>query len=249
MAFANLDRDTKKRTSSSTYLKIQAGSPATVLILDEHPVLLLKHWISDGTGRRVGISCLDSDCPICERNNQINWNREHPDYIARQKRYRVNVLDLTPVRRCPSCSAPYAITVNRCAVDGCGADLSEVAVEPLSDVKILERGPRLMESLNTLEAAPYFVTGKPEKLQSYPIMLIATGSGREMNITAVPQPRVDVDFKSLELFDLEGGVKLTREEISFLMEGGAYRDIWEARNAAKEIAKEDVDTEASKIPF
>jgi len=140
-------------------------------------------------------------------------------------------------------------------MDGCNADLRDVQAEPLMEVKILERGRRLMEQFAALEQTPHPMTGEAEKLQSYPIMLVATGSGREMTITAVPQAPIDVDLKKFDKFDLEGGLVLEPDEIQFLLDGGAYRDVLAARSAEQELEEDeendenDEDDKNSGIPF
>ena len=249
MTFAKIER-TFKRTSGK-YLKIVSGVPCVILILDEHPTTIGKHWITDGAGRRVGLTCIGkSVCPICIRNQQIGYNKEHPDYIPFQSRYRINVLELTPVKKCPKCDTAYPQAAALCNLDGCNTALSDVEIVPLNEVKILERGPQLMERLNALEAMPHFSTGTPLPLQSYPILLVATGSGRQMDINPVPQAPIDVDTSIYEKFDLTAGVILTPEEITYLLEGGVYRDILAAREADTKTEATDVaTTSAGDIPF
>ena len=249
MAFANLDTygGGSGRTGSK-YLKIVTGVPSVIIIMDEHPDLVGKHWITDGTGRKIGLRCPGQDiCPICQRNREINYNRDHPDYIQLQRRYRLNVLDLTPVIRCPECVAAYPATGDTsrlvCTNDTCGAQLGNIESEPLKEVKILERGRRLMEQFNALESTPHPFTGKAEKLQTYPIMLVATGSGRDMVITAIPQAMSDENLDSYEKLDLQSGLILEPEEIKYLIEGGSYNDVLSARRAQTQTPRESTAAE------
>jgi len=258
MAFAKLEDDSPNTSSRKTnYLKIVPGVPTVIRILDDHPVKVFKHWVRDGAGRMVGVRCLGpSDCPICQRNAQLGFNRDHPDYIPSRKRYRVNVVDLTPVKRCPKCGAAYAATAapSLCSVDGCGGNLSNVQPEPLDEVKILERGPQLMGQFNALEMAPHPMTGEHMPIQAYPIMLVATGKGKDMVITVVPQMIKDITHE-YEPFDLDGGLVLTAEEVTYLLEGGNFSDILEERRASFEASGSDTEghTEDSapreRIPF
>lgn len=244
MAFApDLDKFESRPRAANKYLKIVTGVPSVIQIMDDHPVLVGKHWTFDGTGRKIGLRCPGQDvCPICQRNAQIGYNKEDPHYIALQRRYRLNVLDLTPVIKCPECGAAYAATGDTsrlvCDNDSCGAQLGSVQSEPLKAVKILERGRRLMEQFNALEAVPHQFTGKPESLNTYPIMLVATGSGREMVITAIPQAMSDENLDSYEKFDLLGDLVLTPEEIKYILDGGAYNDVLSARRAETQAVKE-----------
>jgi len=241
--------DTRPATGSK-YLKIISGIPSVIQIMDEKPIAVMKHWFTDGSGRRIGIRCPGPEvCPVCIRNRQINFNRDHPDFISPQKRYRVNVLELTPVKRCGECGAVYSATAapQHCSADGCGTDLSEVVKEPLKEVKILERGPSLMDQFAALEKIDHPFTGKQEALQSYPIMLVATGKGKNMVITAIPQVPSDEDIDAYEKLDLNTGLILTSEEIQFLLEGGVYKDIVAARRAETET--KGVEETSKEIPF
>ena len=252
MPFATFTITTFK-SGSDTFLKITPGVPVTIQILDETSTVIDKHWMTDAAGRRVGIVCPGKDvCPICQRNAEINYNREHPDYIPLQHRHRVNVLDLTPVKRCPKCGATYPETASPtvCSVDGCGASLDGVQSEPLAEVKILERGRRLMEQFNNFQNTPHVSTGKVEPLQSYPFMLIASGSGTQMVVTAIPQEPRGIDPNQYEKLDLNQGLKLDADEIRYLLSGGALKDIFAARKAEVATTGEVTAPQTTKeIPF
>jgi len=249
-------KEYKKSDSGSKYLKIVSGIPVTLVILDDNPKLVIKHWVADGSGRRIGLRCPGQDiCPICNRNREINWNREHPDYVPAQRRYRVNVLDVTPIKTCPKCGTVHNSSVSVCTTDGCGTDLTNVAVTPLNVVKILERGRRLMEQFAAFETIPHPLSGEILPLQSYPIMLVATGKGIEMNITAIQQAPTGIDYSQYDeqKFDLDAGMVLTPEEIEHILNGGIYRDILASRQAEREQVREGVSEfkkeEAEEIPF
>jgi len=261
MAFApDLNKFENRTRTADKYLKIVTGVPSVVVIMDEHPVLIGKHWITDGTGRKIGLRCPGQDvCPICQRNAQVRYNKDDPNYIPLQRRYRLNVLDLTPVIKCPECGAMYAATGDTsrliCDNDSCGAQLGNITSEPAKTVKILERGRRLMEQFNALEGMPHPFTGKAEKLQTYPIMLVATGSGRDMVIAAIPQAMSDENLDSYEKYNLQDDLVLTSDEISYLLDGGAYNDVLSARRADTQAQSEAEDTLANNplasedIPF
>lgn len=236
------------------YLKIVSGIPCKIQILDKTSTTIPKHWITDGSGRRVGLICPGKDvCPICIRNLEISYNRDHPDYIPLQRRHRVNVLDVTEVKRCPNCEAVYVASVapDVCTSEGCGTNLSEVPVEPLREVKILERGRTLMEQFNALEKTSNPATGKIEPLQSYPILLIATGAGIDMVIVAIPQAPTNEDVEQYEKFDLTQGLELSPDEIQYLLNGGVLRDVLAARSAEAKTTEEGAipDPKLGEIPF
>lgn len=250
MPFA--DTTTKSRALGiGSFTRIVSGVPTVIQLLDEHPTLVLGHWLTDASGARVKVNCLGPNvCPICIRNKQVNYNREHPDYIPLQRRYRVNVLNLTPAKRCV-CGAIYVMPAPKvCTADACNKSLEGVAVEPLRAVQILERGPELMNKFNALESIPHPFTGEALPLQAYPIMLVSSGTGKDMVITPLPQAPTGEDTSGYERLPLDTGPKFTAEEISYLLSGGNYRDVLAAQRAAAEAATEAAETEEEKpIPF
>jgi len=245
----------RRRFASNKYTRIRPGSPTIVQIIEENVVILGKHWLTDGGGSRFSIRCPGvRECPICQRNREIGFNTEHPDYKRLQSRYRINVVNLTPVKKCPECGAIYSVDseVVACSVDGCSADLSGVEVAPMNEVQILERGPGLFDSFKAFDGIPHPMTGEVLPIQSYPFMLVATGKGMQMKITLIPQAPNDLDIDSYEKFDLNEGVILTMEEIQHLLGGGSYKDVMAARTA-EALAEETVEPVAvetsEEIPF
>jgi len=240
----------RSRKGSSVFLKIISGLPVKIQVLDDHPTLLYKHWIIDGAGRKVPIICPGFNlCPICQRNKAVG-SRDDKRYIRTQRRYRVNALDLTPVVKCPSCGAEYhpKMLPDKCTVDTCGSSLDNIVPSPVMEVKILERGPQLMEQLASLESIPHPTTGKEESIQDFPVLLVASGEGREMTITVVHQPPMDIDISKFEKHDLlPSNYILTPEEIQHLISGGLMSDIKAARAATLSVEEETVDKE--EIPF
>lgn len=251
MSFATFvtPKDSFRKTS---YLKITAGLPVTIQLMDDHSTEIGKHWVTDGAGRKVGLICPGKDiCPICARNAEVGYNREHPNFVSLQRRHRVNVLDLTPVIRCPNCEALYHVNAVPvvCSNEGCGTQLAGIAPTPLKEVKILERGRRLMEQFNGLEDVPHPVTGKKEKLQDYPIMLVATGAGTDMVIAAIPQSMQEVSLAEYEKYDLTQGLMLDADEIRFLLAGGTLRDVLTARKAEAAVVEQVAVEAPASIPF
>jgi len=241
------DSKTKK---VSQWLSIKEGAPVVFQVLDESPTEIHTHWVADGAGRRLGFKCLGMGrCPICQRNREINFDTDHPDFIRRSRRYRVNVLDLTPVVECPECEAVYykSNVPKRCSTDGCSADLSDVEPTPLKEVRILEKGRQNMIQLDALDNDEHPLTGEVMRIQEFPIKATAHGSGLDTVTVFHPQmPREDVDPDAYEEYDLEEEtLELTPDEIEFILEGGTYEDVFSARSAEEEVEDEDVES----IPF
>lgn len=244
--------DQKKGRKVNRFLKVREGMPATVYILDESPTLRYTHFMKDGNGRTVGVKCKGSrHCPICQRNQQLP-DRDHRDYVTPSRRYRVNVLDVTPVKECPECGAIYreSNAPPVCSVDACKANLSDVGAEPLKEVKIFEKGPMWMKQIGALENEKHPYTDKVMGIQEFPIRLSAQGTGFDTTPIIIPQMPDDgispEDYKS-ERLDLKYGLDLTNEEIRLLMDGGTISDILSARSAEEEVEEEDDEPE--EIPF
>jgi hypothetical protein len=254
--FKKPEKSSGKKFRRAQYIKTKEGRPVTIQILDEHPTLIYKHWMRDASGRWVGVWCLGDACPICHRNERINWNRDHPDYISRSRRYRVNVLDLTPTKVCPDCGAEYHPNTapNTCVNDACNTDLSQVDAAPLMRVKIMEKGIRLMEQLAALEKEVHPFTQQEMRIQEYPVKLITHGSGTDTVIAVTPQmPNDELDLQQFEdkKFDLEEeGLKLNAEEIEYLMNGGRLSEVLSARSAEESISESSDQEDATEdIPF
>jgi len=238
----------EKVARSNDFIKIVPGIPVTIQILDKKSHHIVVHWIADGTGRRFSFRCLGKDvCPVCIRNAEIGWDRKHPNYIPAQNRYRVNVLDLTQGKICPACGAVYVGNIPEvCTNEACSASLRDVEAAPLNRVRILERGRRLFQKFNALQEVPNpFANDEIIPIQSYPIRLVATGQGTQMEITVLPQPPNNIDPTQYELLDLDAGLVLTPEEIQFIMDGGSLNDVLSERRAAKANASSD----EGDIPF
>lgn len=247
--------DPPKRSKTkrvSQWLKIKEGAPVVFQVMDEAPTEVFTHWVADGNGRRLGIKCLGMNkCPICQRNQQINFDSDHPDYVPRQRRYRLNVLDLTPVIECPECEAIYYETnaPERCSTDGCGSDLRNLESKPLKEVRIFEKGRQNLVQLDALDDEEHPLTGEVMRIWEFPIKAIAHGTGLDTVTIFHPQmPREDVDIEAYEKFDLEGvTLELDPEEIEFILDGGTYEDIFSARSAEEEV--EDIEEDSEEIPF
>ncbi len=241
----------REETTVNLWLKVQEGSPVIVQILDEHPTEVSTHWMADSSGRKLGFTCPGlSLCPACQRNNQIQWNREHPDYVSKSRRYRLNVLDLTPITVCPECGAEYygSATPEVCSVDGCNKELGSVEPIESKTVKVLEKGPKFMQQLNALDSEEHPLVGERLRIWEFPIKIIARGSGLDMVTIVHPlMPRDDIDFDEYEKLDLhEIGLQLEPEEIEYLLEGGTYSDLFAARSADAAVEE---DEEEEEVPF
>lgn len=253
-SFFNAPKNESREERVSKWLKIKEGAPVVFQILDESPTEIHTHWVKDGGGRRLGFKCLGmGHCPICQRNREINFNTDHPDFIRRQRRYRVNVLDLTPVIECPDCDAVYyeSTAPARCSTDGCGNDLRDIEPKPLKEVRILEKGKQNMVQLDALDNEEHPLTGEVMRIQEFPIKAIAHGTGLDTVTIFHPQMPRDIDIEEYDTYDLEEEtLELTPEEIEFILEGGTYDDIFTARSTEAEVEDDDgEDFDPEDIPY
>jgi hypothetical protein len=177
------------------------------------------------------------------------------------KRYYANILDLTPVKISPDCEKEFENkrdSAGRWPIvcEDCGASLAGVEPQFSHKVKILAGGITLFNALDAInesvtvpddtitedqtllddEIAVPMNGGVPVGLDKFDIVLMVQGTGRERQVTPVPQPhRIavhDLEEMGLELYDLDRAiVKLDSEEVKELLRGVALKDIFAARNA------------------
>lgn len=235
------------------YLSLKEGYPVTIQILED-ATQKFQHWMkTPDKPRGFPVPCLGyRDCPICNRNRSLGENyKEHPDYIPVQKRYMVNVVDLTPCKR--SGDEVYLAVLDNSgkpvfpSTDSKGNSLAEVPVTPVNEVKILERGPELFEKkLKPLASGAVTDSDdNPLEITQFPIQLTLTGTGRNTDVGAVPKVgsklTVNPNDYSDKLLDLTAGLRFTEEEISAMLDGTNFSDVMAARNAMKEMSKNHSD--------
>lgn len=240
---------TRKESFTDKYIKLVAGIPVTVQILDDNATLHYRHWVkTSDKPNGFPVPCLGYNlCPICMRNRTLGENAsKHPDYLPYQKRYLVNVLDVTMVKKSPKTEEVfYGVTNSQGvstypAVDKEGNSLAEVPETPLNQVKILERGPDLFEKkFGPLEGRVKGSDRRVLNINEFPMELVLEGTGRDTNITPFPlpgDPRTvnPADFLDKK-FDLGEGVKFTADEIRLILNGTTITDILAARKTEELI--------------
>lgn len=236
-----------ERSSRSRFVKIVTGIPVTVQILDEVATVRWQHWIKDSEERRVSVRCLGyKDCPICLNNRSVG--KESPQYVRSQRRYLVNVLNLTFGKRSPFTDEVFIATKNSADqiiypdMDSEANSLTDVAIEPVREVMILERGPQLFEKFDLIDKSVVDSNGEEVGITNYPIQLNAKGSGRSMTIDVAQQAGSPLTVNSADYedskFDLNAGFTFTADEISAMLDGVASSDIYSARKAEEETQVE-----------
>jgi hypothetical protein len=199
--------------------------------------------------------CLEDECPICRKNEEIR--SQHPDdfrqvkgYIPRQYRWMVNVLDRTPVVVDPETGDEYYGTVVGREVkfppvtdDGLRS-LVGLEPQPSNTIKILERGKRLFEMLNTFHVESLKVDDSGEEkggITTFDIKLITLGKRQTMTISVVPlyQNEDDVtpivEGNGLNKYVLsQVGIQLSPDEMVRAVSGESLKDIFASRRAEEE---------------
>lgn len=245
----------KKDSTADKYVKLVAGIPVTVQILDEKATLHFRHWVKTADKPNgFPVPCLGyNSCPICLRNRSLGENAsKHPDYLPYQKRYLVNVINLTFAKVSPKTEEIfYGIPNSKGeltypSTDKDGNSLVDVKEQPVNKVQILERGPDLFEKkFGPLEGRVKNASRTVLAINEFPVELVLEGTGRDTNITVFPLPGDDRTVNPADYldkkFDLSEGVRFTAEEIYEILSGTTITDILAARNAEKQLSDSDSD--------
>jgi hypothetical protein len=222
----NAQRATQKRTQ---FLKLQAGIGTTIRIIGKEQ-FDYTHYINGTT-----VLCLGEDCPVCLNNKRLYLQypktfKNETNYSSRSKRYSVNVLDKTLVKKC-ECGLEYAdMNVVTCT---CGKILT-TPPQPSMTIKVLSKGPTLFDPLFAINDAILDEQGERIGIDKYDISLITSGSGKTTTVTPIAHPERNTPTPDgLELYDLtKVTICLDAGEILDLQRGISLRDIFAARKAA-----------------
>lgn len=243
--FADTSSASFKKTQ---FLYLREGDPKLVVLLDENAPHFYMHTIATSDHKYPKVPHTPGKCVVCD--NATNEN--HKRY---RRIYRTNVLDVTPVKVCPSCGMEYNLlkgVPETCLKDG--ADLSKVTVTNVNEVKLLESGVKLFSAVNSaIQSAT--MSGDIEDPQDA-VWLFLTSGKRLDKITSIsvykkmdtpPQDQLD----SYETFDVADFVTYEDDEVIALMTGTPLATIWERRKSSSQDndSEEAVDFEDSDFDF
>lgn len=252
MSFADIPEQGDSQFKRTEYVKITAGMPLRLRILDKKAHHVQKYYIK---AQRLSILALDAEVDPIYQNNQklIRENpnatpRNIPGYFPRQNRYMVNVLNRTTVKITSTGNVVYAVGGQFPVNDPeTGESLVNVEPQPLNRVQVLERGPQLFAQLNAVNDSNVDDTGNPKGLWTYDLTISATGSGRKMvtNIQSHSEMNDVVDVPEDELYNLESvSIQLEPSEMIQVVQGISLRDIYESRN---DSGTEKLVTQAGEV--
>jgi hypothetical protein len=204
---------------------------------------------------RATIQCIGEGCPVCANNTKLRASnpgkstRDIQGYSPKRTLYYTNILDRTPVKKCPQCAGEVSAknTVFPPACPFCETLILEVEAEPSNEVKILSRGVELFEQLKLVQKTTLGKDGEPLGLENFDVQLLV-GNNRQPVPSALPNNTDDVEYDAEDLFDLpEVVIKLTETEIHSFLRGVALKDIFLARNATSEEVQTTIQSEISDI--
>lgn len=204
----------------------------TIRVLNEKAHAEKTHWI-----KNLRIKCLGSECPICK-----NYPDEYP-----RAGFFVNVLDLTEVKVCPSCSKHVKAVLGKFPQNcpSCGAHIASITPKVSNKIVVLSGGKRLFVD----QLAPIYDTYGD--LRKFDLDMLVTGINRERQIV-VRKTKVSSNINlpdESQLYNLKDIViRLTPDEMLRLRnENVLLKDIYMARedfrpNEAVKESSGDVDS-------
>jgi hypothetical protein len=221
--------------TKTVYMRLEDGHKYTIRILEPKAKKIFTHFL----GGKYSVLCLGDNCPICKRTLELYQQypetfRKESGYNPRQKRYYVNVLDKTPVKRCPKCNKEYA-NLNMGICNDCSVALEGPV--PSNTVKVLSKGPAVFGQFNDIHSSVVDDDGNKLGIHTFDLDLTVNGKGKDTRITVIPLPHKNKPVEGkFELFDLSSPVpELTPEEMLDVQRGVSLKDIYVARKAEKDM--------------
>ncbi len=208
--------------------------------------------------RMTTIKCLGDECPVCQNN--LKLRTEHPGeknptvipgYSSRRQLAYVNVLDRTPGKICPNCSAQVKRVGNAfpASCPKCGAIVSAVKAEPINKVKVLSKGKQFFDQVEFHQASILDEeTQTPIGVQNYDLNVLVMGPKTPPAISALASNNDVVEVNPEDLFDLEKAIiTLDENEVRDLLRGVNVTDIFRARREAKALPVVDNEETRNEI--
>jgi len=243
-----LTEDEKRKFKKTEFFSFDFGMHQ-VRILTPHAKLHHMHFLF----QKYPIKCLGKEeCPICETNQRLiveypDAFRKQSNYVQRQRRHYLNVLDRTVAKVCPSCGSEIKgdITGNFSGMCQCGSVVQGVKEAPLNKVKVMSVSEKAMVEMVTYENTLKDSEGEPIGWTNYDFAFLVTKANNKKNISPQPLASENDDVSSLynedDLYDLEEALMiLYPNEIKALLSGVSLSDIFKARSGS--LTEVEVDT-------
>jgi len=236
---------------TTKYLKTSLGEHLVRILNEpEDSLFAYTHWFG-GSIRCLGIN----DCPQCQLNAKIRAEapetyQKVPGYRAIQTRIATNVLVISKVKVCPSCSKevnPLNNTFPATCVH-CNAVIVDVEPTELSEVRILMKGKNTFEQLDAQQNSMLDENGNVRPCDSYTIKLLVTNPRQAPVILVTDDFRPIEEFGEFELFDLQNLIpEVSVEEMEKLTMGVPLRDIFAERRLSREIGNPTPPEQTDRI--
>jgi hypothetical protein len=207
----------EKSTGKSKFVKIE------YLRLEpgQYTVRILEEQATKKYAHFVNFSsveCLGKECPVCANNKRTLY--EHPEDYREVKGW-------SPKRE------RFWVNV-----------LDKTGETPV--VKVLSGGPNLFDDFKLMSRATRTDGDDVVDIRAYDWTLMVSGSGRDREVTPVPQYRGKNDpisLEGLELFDLSNCLpNITAEEMVDFINGASLKDIFTLRRATSEVLEKTSDS-------
>lgn len=231
---AVLNKPKYEKSSVTDYVRLDYDKAIKVQLLPVPPGEVHTHWLQ---GRKLPVRCLGMNCPVCARNESLDYDKTHDDFVAKNTSYVMNVLDLTPSKICPKCSYINEKNAIKCTNEECDEVLVDVDVQPMNMVRYFEASYTLTTRINetllqTLES--YGLEATEANICSIPISIKKfKASNDKTDYTVVPQPKSDVDLSEYvkKAFDpAKTGIIVDYPEMMALMAGTSLKEVMKARS-------------------
>lgn len=228
MSFADIP---ELKNVKASFFTIAEGNPVMGQILSPSAQRFYIHTVKTSDGKFIRVEHKDN-CVIC---NNIEFRERYKPYYS----FRVVMLNVTPVIRCPKCNTAYSTlsshkTPERCLQDG--TDLSQVKATPLGEPQILDGGVTLFKNINAI-VDMMSKTKENFNLGDVVFMFTATGSGMKKVVTILPRTDIPVVEYVGDLPDTSLP-EYTDTEVLQVLNGVPISKIYEMRKAARQQASQ-----------
>jgi hypothetical protein len=232
------------KSNFTDYIKLENNVPVKVQLIPKAAEKVYKHWFPT-MGKKLPLKCLGNECPLCSRNQAVDYDKDHKDFIARQESTLINVLDLTPSKICPKCSSINPKNAVKCTSDGCDQMLVDVEVQPMNVVRYIDAsytlGKRIEGDIEgNLDNMGVWVKKSDDdhptikQVASLPIAIKMFPISEKKSDYNIPFPleydKINTeDYLDKAFSAKDVGIELNYNEMMMLIAGSTFKEVMESR--------------------